>query len=138
MLLDNIFLFNANFCSTARIPCVVQLLEFIYFANIHNDTYFLNCYCFLFTNSWNPKCSSIHVSFTIGYQQVPATEQSGNVMNKSGMTQKLTTAKDSADAKFSSYKHVTSRERPMSAPYLRLKNSKRTSKCQVFSSTVPA
>ena len=32
----------------------------------------------------------------------------------------------------------TSRERPKSAPYLRLKNSKRTSKCQVFSSTVPA
>ena len=33
---------------------------------------------------------------------------------------------------------VTSRERPKSAPYLRLKNSKRTSMCQVFSSTVPA
>ena len=33
---------------------------------------------------------------------------------------------------------VTSRERPKWAPYLRLKNSKRTSKCQVFSSTVPA
>ena len=32
----------------------------------------------------------------------------------------------------------TSRERPKSAPYLKLKNSKRTSKCQVFSSTVPA
>ena len=32
----------------------------------------------------------------------------------------------------------TSRERPKSAPYPRLKNSKRTSKCQVFSSTVPA
>ena len=32
----------------------------------------------------------------------------------------------------------TSRDRPKSAPYLRLKNSKRTSKCQVFSSTVPA
>ena len=32
----------------------------------------------------------------------------------------------------------TSRERPKSAPYLRLKNSKRTSMCQVFSSTVPA
>ena len=32
----------------------------------------------------------------------------------------------------------TSRERPKSAPYLRLKNSKRISKCQVFSSTVPA
>ena len=32
----------------------------------------------------------------------------------------------------------TSRERPKSAPYLRLKNIKRTSKCQVFSSTVPA
>ena len=31
----------------------------------------------------------------------------------------------------------TSRERPKSTPYLRLKNSKRTSKCQVFSSTVP-
>ena len=31
----------------------------------------------------------------------------------------------------------TSRERPKSAPYLRLKNNKRTSKCQVFSSTVP-
>ena len=31
----------------------------------------------------------------------------------------------------------TSRERPKSAPYLRLKNSKRTSKCQVLSSTVP-
>ena len=29
-----------------------------------------------------------------------------------------------------------SRERPKSAPYLRLKISKRTSKCQVFSSTV--
>ena len=35
-------------------------------------------------------------------------------------------------------KMYTSRERPKSAPYLRLKNSKRTSKCQVFSSTVPA
>ena len=32
---------------------------------------------------------------------------------------------------------TTSRERPKSAPYLRLKNSKRTSKCQVLSSTVP-
>ena len=32
---------------------------------------------------------------------------------------------------------ITSRERPKSAPYLRLKNNKRTSKCQVFSSTVP-
>ena len=32
----------------------------------------------------------------------------------------------------------TSRERPKSAPYLRLKNSKRISKCQVFSSTEPA
>ena len=32
----------------------------------------------------------------------------------------------------------TSRERPKLAPYLRLKNSKRTSKCQVFPSTVPA
>ena len=31
----------------------------------------------------------------------------------------------------------TSRERPKSAPYLRLKNSKKTSKCQVLSSTVP-
>ena len=31
----------------------------------------------------------------------------------------------------------TSRERHKSAPYLRLKNSKRMSKCQVFSSTVP-
>ena len=31
----------------------------------------------------------------------------------------------------------TSRERPKSAPYLRLKNNKSTSKCQVFSSTVP-
>ena len=31
----------------------------------------------------------------------------------------------------------TSRERPKSAPYLRLKNSKSTSKCQVLSSTVP-
>ena len=28
-------------------------------------------------------------------------------------------------------------ERPKSAPYLRLKNSIRTSMCQVFSSTVP-
>ena len=27
---------------------------------------------------------------------------------------------------------------PKSAPYLRLKNNKRTSKCQVFPSTVPA
>ena len=36
------------------------------------------------------------------------------------------------------WKYRTSRERPKSAPYLRLKNSKRTSKCQVFSSTVPA
>ena len=35
-------------------------------------------------------------------------------------------------------KKETSRERLKSAPYLRLKNSKRTSKCQVFSSTVPA
>ena len=34
-------------------------------------------------------------------------------------------------------RHVqTSRERPKSAPYLRLKNSKKTSKCQVFSFTV--
>ena len=33
--------------------------------------------------------------------------------------------------------YKTSRERPKSAPYLRLKNSKRTSKCRVFSSTVP-
>ena len=33
---------------------------------------------------------------------------------------------------------LTSRERPKSAPYLRLKNSKRTSMGQVFSSTVPA
>ena len=32
----------------------------------------------------------------------------------------------------------TSRDRPKSAPYPRLKNSKKTSKCQVFSSTVPA
>ena len=32
---------------------------------------------------------------------------------------------------------LTSRERPKSAPYLRLKNSKRTSMCQVFSSTKP-
>ena len=31
----------------------------------------------------------------------------------------------------------TSRERPKSAPYLRLKNNKRTSKCQVLPSTVP-
>ena len=31
----------------------------------------------------------------------------------------------------------TNRERPKSAPYLRLKNSKKTSKCQVLSSTVP-
>ena len=31
----------------------------------------------------------------------------------------------------------TIRERPKSAPYLRLKNSKRTSKLQIFSSTVP-
>ena len=31
----------------------------------------------------------------------------------------------------------TSRERPKSATYLRLKNSKKTSKCQVLSSTVP-
>ena len=31
----------------------------------------------------------------------------------------------------------TTRQRPKSAPYLRLKNSKRTSKFQVFSSTVP-
>ena len=30
----------------------------------------------------------------------------------------------------------TSRDRPKSAPYLRLKNSKKTSKCQVFSFTV--
>ena len=36
-----------------------------------------------------------------------------------------------------SHKAETSRERPKSAPYLRLKNSKRTSKCQVLSSTVP-
>ena len=35
-------------------------------------------------------------------------------------------------------KSSTSRERLKSAPYLRLKNSKRTSKCQLFSSTVPA
>ena len=33
---------------------------------------------------------------------------------------------------------ATSWERPNSSAYLRLKNSKRTSKCQVFSSTVPA
>ena len=33
--------------------------------------------------------------------------------------------------------NVTSRERPKSALYLRLKNSKRNSKSQVFSSTVP-
>ena len=32
----------------------------------------------------------------------------------------------------------TCRERPKSAPYLRLKNSKRISKCQLFSFTVPA
>ena len=32
---------------------------------------------------------------------------------------------------------ITSRDLPKSAPSLRLKNSKRTSKCQVFSSTVP-
>ena len=31
----------------------------------------------------------------------------------------------------------TSRDRPKSAPYPRLKNSKKTSKCQVFSFTVP-
>ena len=31
----------------------------------------------------------------------------------------------------------TSRERHKSAPYLKLKNSKKTSKCQVFSSKVP-
>ena len=31
----------------------------------------------------------------------------------------------------------TIRERHKSAPYLRLKNSKRTSQCQVFSSTIP-
>ena len=31
----------------------------------------------------------------------------------------------------------TSREQPKSAPYLRLKSSKRTSKCHIFSSTVP-
>ena len=31
----------------------------------------------------------------------------------------------------------TSRDRPKSAPYLRLKNSTKTSKCQVFSFTVP-
>ena len=36
-----------------------------------------------------------------------------------------------------SFPNKTSRERPKSAPYLRLKNSKRTSKCQVLSSTVP-
>ena len=35
------------------------------------------------------------------------------------------------------HKIETIRERTKSAPYLRLKNSKRTSKCQVFSSTVP-
>ena len=29
--------------------------------------------------------------------------------------------------------NLTSRDRPKSAPYLRLKNSKKTSKCQVFS-----
>ena len=34
--------------------------------------------------------------------------------------------------------HRPSRERPKSAPYLKLKNSKRTSECQVLSSTVPA
>ena len=33
--------------------------------------------------------------------------------------------------------NVKSRERHASAPYLRLKNSKRTSKCQVFFFTVP-
>ena len=33
-------------------------------------------------------------------------------------------------------KKQTSRERPKSAPYPRLKNSKKTSKCQVFSFTV--
>ena len=32
---------------------------------------------------------------------------------------------------------IISQERHKSAPYLRLKNSKRTSKCQVFSSTAP-
>ena len=31
---------------------------------------------------------------------------------------------------------LTSRDRPKSAPYPRLKNSKKTSKCQVFSFTV--
>ena len=31
---------------------------------------------------------------------------------------------------------ITSRDRPKSAPYPRLKNSKKTSKCQVFSFTV--
>ena len=34
------------------------------------------------------------------------------------------------------YKMKTSRDRPKSAPYPRLKNSKKTSKCQVFSFTV--
>ena len=31
---------------------------------------------------------------------------------------------------------ITSRDRPKSAPYPRLKNSKKTSKCQIFSFTV--
>ena len=35
-----------------------------------------------------------------------------------------------------SYKNEKSRDRPKSAPYPRLKNSKKTSKCQVFSFTV--
>ena len=34
------------------------------------------------------------------------------------------------------HKGSTSRDRPKSAPYPRLKNSKKTSKCQVFSFTV--
>ena len=33
-------------------------------------------------------------------------------------------------------KNETSRDRPKSAPYPRLKNSQKTSKCQVFSFTV--
>ena len=44
-------------------------------------------------------------------------------------------SKNVCDQKFEKLK--TSRERPKSAPYLRLKNNERTSKCQVFSSTVP-
>ena len=37
---------------------------------------------------------------------------------------------------YSSKVNLTSRDRPKSAPYPRLKNSKKTSKCQVFSFTV--